>query len=539
MARSLLKLWNKSIVKSIVAGFLIGIGYIEPQLWPLVLIGIPVFLSVVLQKGTTLRTRILSSYIVGFIVPGLFLGVLALDVLPLDWYGVQSGPLQLTVLGISWVLVSSMLASAFVVFSLCASYVVTHTWKDVIYLPALWVVCEIFSTFVFFVAQWGPGSFLGPHFTMGFVGYLVASDKVLLQAASIGGIYALSFIVFFVGTLIYKNDMWSQKGAHKQYVFVLLALFVVWLSLHGLKDAGLIFASEPHTKAISVVAVSRYVPPLLIQDTNVMQERFEDLMGLVTPLSNIDLIVFPENSSFLFMAMSNGGHIERLNAIGRNGHSPAVIDSTDIRDEQAWDHIYSQTNIFMNNRLDVLAQKQFLLPFGEYMPFLYQFIVRHLVGQELLDKVNSVRGYRPGLNEDFAFINGVAIAVRFCDELMSPTLFQKQTQNGAEVLVNLSSLSWFHGSHHAYENMVRFAKVRAVENGRYLVQSGNMSPAFVIDQYGNVVAQTKWHEAEALHYMVPEMTKNTFYTVSRQLFVYVLILVLVLRVGGHIKQKKK
>ena len=147
----------------------------------------------------------------------------------------------------------------------------------------------------------------------------------------------------------------------------------------------------------------------------------------------------------------------------------------------------------------------------------------------LLRTIERVRGYQPGINNAEATIKGVVIVNRFCDEVMSPELFRTQVADGAQILVNMSSLSWFHGSVSMYDQMLRIAKVRAVENGRFLVQSGNMAPAFILNQYGDVVRESVWGHRQVVLYDVPARTNMTPYVLFGHWFIVLCCLMIALR----------
>ena len=108
---------------------------------------------------------------------------------------------------------------------------------------------------------------------------------------------------------------------------------------------------------------------------------------------------------------------------------------------------------------------------------------------------------------------GVKIGVLFCNESLSPTLYRSLTKNGAEILVNTASHLWFNRSRIVFSQMKHANAVRAVENGRWLVQANNTVPALVLDEYGRVVAQTSWETpSDVLRIHVPRLESTTPYS---------------------------
>ena len=78
--------------------------------------------------------------------------------------------------------------------------------------------------------------------------------------------------------------------------------------------------------------------------------------------------------------------------------------------------------------------------------------------------------------------------------------------------------------------------MRAVSLGRAYVQSNTMAPAFALDQYGQVVGETRWGEMTVLQVRVPALTAKTLASRAGQyiLFVPLAVLFLGLRSGRRV-----
>jgi apolipoprotein N-acyltransferase len=76
-----------------------------------------------------------------------------------------------------------------------------------------------------------------------------------------------------------------------------------------------------------------------------------------------------------------------------------------------------------------------------------------------------------------------------------------------------------------YSQMQNVAKVRAVENDRWFVQSANMSPAFVLDNHGEVIAESEWNIPSVLQVPVAPRLNQTLYTKIGEGFVALLVVV--------------
>jgi len=507
--RSLLNLFVRvRAVRILLAALLMGFGSVFASVWPLLILGIAFFVSVV-RSALSTRQVVVDGYLIGLGSSLLILSPFALGVLPLDWYGLRGWVLPSLALSVSALLAAHILVLPYVIMAWVIRRFYSYTWIDLVSIPAAWVVCLWLSSWFFYIVFHGAGSFVGPHFTLGFLGYPLASNPILLQLASIGGIYLLSFSTVLFGVLVCKAFIPSRDQHKYSYKLILIGIILVVGILQVLFIQGRIFQPSQDTPLITVAAISRYVPPVLAPSHTLQTQHFTQLRDVILPLRTVDLIVFPENSGFLQMAQSDGFNMLQFAQAGKSGQIPAMIDATDGRDQEG--NMYAEANLFKNGHINSIGQKQFLLPFGEYIPYAFDFLFSNIGENKLLTSIRKVRSYTPGENTQFARINETNVAVRFCDEILSPSLFLRQTTQGAHVLVNLSALSWFHGSHVVYENMHRVAQVRAVENGRYLVQSTNMAPAFILDQYGRVVSETRWDELGVAKADVPSLRHTTLF----------------------------
>ncbi len=136
---------------------------------------------------------------------------------------------------------------------------------------------------------------------------------------------------------------------------------------------------------------------------------------------------------------------------------------------------------------DVAYVKQRLVPFGEFAP-LGKF------GQNISERIENrsknapdkfLAGTQAHLLQCLWGRMGVAIGL----ELIYPSLISIEVRKGANLLVNISNLGWFHSSS-LNKELLAAGVFRAVENGRYLVIASNTGISAVIDPAGVVKSQS-------------------------------------------------
>ena len=127
--------------------------------------------------------------------------------------------------------------------------------------------------------------------------------------------------------------------------------------------------------------------------------------------------------------------------------------------------------------------KHVLVPFGEYFPgrewlgSLYRWFFQHFGLPELLD-IKPGTELRP-LGPYAAFI---------CYETDFPELVRRLGQN-ARLLINVSNDAWF-GVGYGRRQHLMMSRMRAVEEGLWLLRAANDGISAAIDPYGRVVART-------------------------------------------------
>jgi len=123
--------------------------------------------------------------------------------------------------------------------------------------------------------------------------------------------------------------------------------------------------------------------------------------------------------------------------------------------------------------------KMHLVPFGEYEPF-------PLIHQVVTSVSEEVGGFHKGtVRAVGTFPNGYRFSLFICYEAIYPGEIRQFTDRGAQLLINISNDGWF-GTSAAAEQHLRMARVRAVENRRWLLRDTNSGLTASIDPYGNV-----------------------------------------------------
>jgi apolipoprotein N-acyltransferase len=143
-----------------------------------------------------------------------------------------------------------------------------------------------------------------------------------------------------------------------------------------------------------------------------------------------------------------------------------------------------------------------LVPFGEFVPKLFFFVNR--ITQEAGDFV-------PG-NRIVVFpMDSRRLGVFICYESVFPDEVRQFVKGGANLLVNISNDGYF-GHSAAREQHLEIARMRAVENSRWLIRSTNDGITATIDPTGHVDERLPMYKEVVEHMHFGYRSGTTFYT---------------------------
>jgi apolipoprotein N-acyltransferase len=153
-----------------------------------------------------------------------------------------------------------------------------------------------------------------------------------------------------------------------------------------------------------------------------------------------------------------------------------------------------------------------LVPFGEYIPFKRLiFFARKLTGR--------VSEFTRGDEREVFRLNGHHYGVFICYESVFADEVRHFAQLGAEVLVNISDDGWYGDTSAPWQHL-NMARMRAIENRRWLLRDTNNGVTAVIDPYGRVRQSIPRHQVGALPAQYGFRDDVTFYTAHGDVFAW-------------------
>ena len=359
----------------------------------------------------------------------------------------------------------------------------------------------------FIAVLWTAVEFLRTFFPVDFfwaaLGHSQYSDKVILQWASLGSVYIISFMIAWIS--LYGYTLILRKNSKKEGI-VLAVVLALLFSYSAYKMIS--FKSAVPEKEIKVALMQ---PAINQYDINVKESTvFEMIDVFVKQLNSFDrdsdLVVWHEAAMPLRIPVGFDNFDYVMERYFPQAYNfPNQIVGMDMVDREELS-FFNAAGFVQDGKIRKIYKKIKLAPFGEYLP--YSNILRSL-GLSILVPANSgdfVRGTEYTVYD----YGGFKASILICYDGTFSENVAGFVENGAEILVNISNDAWFGDSSETFQHGM-FYPFRAVETGRTIVRSANVGISEVILPDGTCEDSTRFLERTPINRKVPIYKIDTVY----------------------------
>ena len=369
--------------------------------------------------------------------------------------------------------------------------------------PAIWVAVELARARI-------------TGFPWDLLGNSQVDNSLITRIAPLAGVMAISFVVAAVNACIASAFLLHKKrglppalaGALVALLCLLLGSFRKGVQLARGDTAYAVLMQEN----LSVGASALGTPPLSVMDelsefpAMSLHPGQGDARFRLPPGVQPTLVIWPEAPAHF---RSDDPYLRQTLAQLARTTGAAVIagDLGVVFDPSAPKgyFVYDSASMFDSQgnergRYD----KIHLVPWGEYVPFkrFFAFAQKLTEGAGDMDPGHARTIFRTG---------GHAYGVFICYESIFGDEIREFVQNGAEVLVNISDDGWYGDTGAPWQHL-NMARMRAIENNRYLLRSTNTGITTVIAPDGQVEQQAPRHVRGAFALPFGYRTGETIYT---------------------------
>jgi apolipoprotein N-acyltransferase len=394
--------------------------------------------------------------------------------------------------------------------------------------PFLWVVTEFARAHLPEIS-----------FPWNLLGYPASANLGLLQMTTITGIYGLSFVVAGFNALLTWTVV-SDKLQWKKRLAIAGAVTAILLTVM-MAGPRMVPQAEAHHFARAVQPnfpeAVEYTADWFQKNAAEMEEL--EKLSLEPSAQKPDLVVWPEapapfsfqNSEFAKIASNLAIHSGHPFLAGVIEWKPPV-DPSDRVPRGGLAPYNSAGLVDPRGQRIFVYDKVHLVPFGEYEPF----PLIHRVVSSVSDEVG---GFHKGNKYAVGRLpNGYSFGVFICYEAIYAGEVRRFAANGAQLFLNISNDGWF-GRSAAPEQHLRMARVRAVENRRWIVRSTNNGFTVSVDPYGRIIEPLGPDVRAAVDLPYDFRTDETIYTRFGDWFAWMCVIVSAILVVGNWKQGNK
>jgi apolipoprotein N-acyltransferase len=377
-------------------------------------------------------------------------------------------------------------------FGILVAFVASRGWgiRALVLAPFLWVATELFRAHVI-------------AFPWDLLGTVLVDNIPLSRIATVTGVYGLSFEIMLINAALVA----ILFGRRERRTPMLAA----WIFIVGIIQAGS-YLQPPQVIPTGTARLVQQNIPLDVQWTSQnYQQTLSDLAYISVPHPGEgmpgdplpDLVIWPESPAPYF---ANDPSLRTtLSNIAIDAKSYVLAGILGVVRHSGGSQLYNSAELIAPNG-DWLARydKIHLVPFGEYVPFKNLFSFASKLTREVGDFV-------PGTERLVLPVHSFKLSVFICYESIFPSEVREFAKHGAQLLVNISNDGWF-GNTGAPEQHLRMARMRAIENQRWLLRSTNTGISASIDPYGRVIQRLQRNVRVAVDVPYGVVTSTTFYT---------------------------
>ncbi|HXE05591.1 MAG TPA: apolipoprotein N-acyltransferase [Bryobacteraceae bacterium] len=226
-----------------------------------------------------------------------------------------------------------------------------------------------------------------------------------------------------------------------------------------------------------------------------------------------DLVAWPESPAPFF---EQDPRFEKImSSIAQQVHAPLVVNAigSDYSAVEGQSDDFVSALVFNSEGRHVgRYDKIHLVPFGEYIPFHQLFFFAHKLA-------GAVPNFTHGKTRKVFLLDGHRYGVFICYEAVFADEVRHFTRLGAQVLVNISDDGWYGDTSAPWQHL-NMARMRAVENRRWLLRDTNNGVTASIDPYGRVRQSIPRHQVGALAARFGFRDDITFYAAHGDLFAW-------------------
>lgn len=363
-----------------------------------------------------------------------------------------------------------------------------------VFAPFVWVAVELARTRI-------------SGFPWDLLGTAQVDNIPLARIARVTGVYGISFEIVIVNVAFAAAFLIKRSRRNSLLLAAIAAAFVLQIA----RWMPVAPVPADHT----AVLVQENIP--VLENADWTRQYFEDTLASLIQTSQQlpqgerprrpDLIVWPESPAPFFSG--DPSFRNALSDLARSTQAWVLVGNIGVLNSrssaQNANEIFNSASLVSPNG-DWVAHydKVHLVPFGEYVPFKQWLSFAGGLTKEVGD-------FSRGASRAPLQAGDKKLGVFICYESIFPDEVRQFAKQGAQVFVNISNDGWY-GDSGAYAQHLEQARMRAIENDRWLLRDTNTGVTASIDPHGRIVASVPRKTRIALEAPYSVISATSFYT---------------------------
>ncbi len=379
---------------------------------------------------------------------------------------------------------------------------------------------------------WAAVEYARTYLLTGFPWNLIAAAIVdytpLAQFDRVAGPYALGALILLPAIAVSWLLIARPRGMRLVAVVapVTIVCFVWWAT--GIVAWKLIARPNPGTTYTAALIQPDISQEMRWSDASLMQifQRMMDMTGEAVH-SGATVIIWPESTVPLSYAATDF-YRQAIEAVSRASAVDLILGSV-AEDPANHNRIWNAAFLVSGGHTIDHYDKIRLVPFGEYVPLRKMLFFAHKL-------VHEVGNFEFGTT-DKPLVGLFRYGPAICYEIVFPQIPRTQVIHGADVLVTITNDAWYDGTAAPRQHLNQ-ARLRAIENDRYLLRAATTGISAVVDPTGRIVDELPMNRQGIIYAHFQPRHSRTLYGRFGDWFAWIACaLVLVTALRGHQRMK--
>lgn len=466
-------LWRCAL--AVAGGLISSLAFPRENIWPLIFISVTLLLIAIHQQ------KFRSALLVGFV------GGLAFYLSQIEWLSLYLGPVPWLALSVLEAIIFALgMAATALVWNRLSKLAVQQIYKDGI---AALAIATLFTSREWVSITLPYGGFPWSRLSQ------TQSDSPLGEWVYLGGLALLTWIIALVSALLAISFL---NKFRKSTLVLTTGIAVTAFLVPGL----LVIPVSADAGTLTIAGVQGNADAGLFANTKrgqILQNHL-DATRLLNPNQKPDVVIWPENASDLSPFSDASANRAITNLVNDELKVPLIFGTITKRGDQLYNSsIIWRPGVGATDWYD----KKRPVPFAEYVPdrdFWYQ------LAPDLIGLVS--RGYSFGERDGIFELNENRLGALICFEIAIDDIGRNLVAEGAQVIISQTNNADFGFSDETFQQAA-FARLRAIETGRTVVNVSTVGVSAIYAADGKVIQQVPTFEPAVLEQEIALSNKIT------------------------------